>query len=838
MKVIFLSLLVLTVLLNPNSLVGQGVIPTNSDNSDRRDTVVVEDVAYYKTAEIAYEIENSNRFIRTSQKQIDSYDQIREIDSSFDQLSAHLIKEYEEFETFNKQNLSKFFLLNTKKVWLSYRSQLMSWQDHISERIESLMQMSDRIKENEQLWKSTLDRTESDRFSDDINERISNTITDLNKLETRLFDVVSKLSELESRIRDQVIELDQHISIIDELDKYYRSTLFKANQPALWNLDFKGSYEGTVRERLKKAWYENTKSMKDTLPLVAEYFGRFITWCIIIIAFILLIRFLYIRKLPEKYVPDQKNINKLIIVFPWLSIIYMVLFVFGILFNNIPLALSDILALTLLIITYYLLRPYIPSFGRRLIFSFLILLIANSLEIVFWYFGNYARIYLMLEAILGLILVWPLVNDEFKQRVIREARYPSAILVLRYPVFSSFAVAFVVNMFGYQNLTVLLLKIAIQISVSVIIIIAAWELGRSSVFNLLEVLKHYKKTDRFDFLPQLQKRLTWLINLFFILIWLHISLVITELDTPFYAFIDNLLYAERNVGSFVYTYSAIFQFIIIILITWGLTSLVKIIFDEDNFKRTQRLRGIPSAISTTLRLIFALAGFLLAMSAAGIDLTKISILLGAFGVGIGFGLQNIVNNFISGLILIYERPIKVGDTIELNNLLGEVKSIGIRSSNVRTFDGAEVVVPNSLLVSDQLINWTLSDEKRRIEIVVGVKYGTDPTQVIQILKSVAEDHPLVVKNPAPRVLFNEFADSSLNFRLLCWVLFEHGIQTKSDLSVAIDTAFKENSIEIPFPQMDLHVIETPGDKKSKKESIRKPEDDDPLIAGGSGLDTE
>ena len=157
----------------------------------------------------------------------------------------------------------------------------------------------------------------------------------------------------------------------------------------------------------------------------------------------------------------------------------------------------------------------------------------------------------------------------------------------------------------------------------------------------------------------------------------------------------------------------------------------------------------------------------------------------------------------------------------------------IRSSNVRTFDGAEVIVPNSLLVSDQLINWTLSDEKRRIEILVGVKYGTNPSKVIQVLKQVANDNDLVEKNPEPQVLFKEFADSSLNFRLLCWGLFRNWIQIKSDLSVAIEKSFKENNIEIPFPQLDLHVIESNIDLETKKKSDIENDDMKPTITEGS-----
>jgi small-conductance mechanosensitive channel len=195
----------------------------------------------------------------------------------------------------------------------------------------------------------------------------------------------------------------------------------------------------------------------------------------------------------------------------------------------------------------------------------------------------------------------------------------------------------------------------------------------------------------------------------------------------------------------------------------------------------------------------------MALSAAGIDLGKFGLIAGALGIGIGFGLQNIVSNFISGLILIYERPVQSGDTVEVENLMGQVKRIGIRSSSVRTYDGAEVVVPNSNLVSNQLINWTLSDNRKRIEVKVGVAYGSDPNVVMKLLKEVAKSHEKVLSDPEPLPLFEGFGDSSLNFRLLFWVFFEDGFVTKSDVSIGIYNILDENNITIPFPQLDLHV---------------------------------
>jgi small-conductance mechanosensitive channel len=206
-----------------------------------------------------------------------------------------------------------------------------------------------------------------------------------------------------------------------------------------------------------------------------------------------------------------------------------------------------------------------------------------------------------------------------------------------------------------------------------------------------------------------------------------------------------------------------------------------------------------------LRIALIAGGFFFAAAAAGMELTNLSIVLGAFSVGIGFGLQNIFNNMVSGLILAFERPIKVGDTVQVGELMGTVLTIGLRSSVVRSFDGAEVIVPNGNLISDQMINWTRSDSNRRMDIRVGVAYGTDPEKVLSILYDVASEHEKVDKNIEPRVYFIGFGDSSLDFRLLAWTDIEHRLPTESEIHVTINRKLKEAGIEIPFPQRDLHI---------------------------------
>lgn len=803
-KTFLLSLFLLVISVLPFVSGGQNLFQGNEEDKIRTDTDTVQQRSY-KTTQIAFEIENVNRYIKEQNKQIEASRNIAVIDSSFSRLSKQIEEEFTDFTTFNKLNLSKYFLLNTKRVWLSYKSQLTNWQNNVSKRIAGLMDISDRIKEKEKLWEATASKEGSERLPKEIYARIRNSLNELNKLETNLFNAVSQLSLFDSRIADQLVAIDQHIEIIDALHANYRANIFKATQPVLWKIKLKNSYEDSAWTRMEMAWHENLKSLKNSLPSVRDQLDNFIIWCLLIITFIVSVRYFFLRQLPSKRLTKENNINEMIVRHPVKSVIFLVLFTFAILITNIPLVLSGMMTLVELIIAYFLLRMYSSQLSRRLIITFFILMTANILEILLWYFGNYARLYLLFEAGLGILLIWPFIKLKSGSEILPEFRFGKVVILLRYPIFFLYVTAFLVNLFGFKDLTVLLLKIATQVSVSIFIIIGAWEISKSIIHLALEVLAKVKGLQPLEYLPLLHKRTTLFLSLFFALVWFHAFLAIVELDTPFYEGFNKIMKLERHIGSFVFTYNAIFQFILIMLITWGLNSIIRIVFNEGNFKRTQRMRGVPAAISTTLRMIVAFAGFFLALSGAGIDITKISILIGAFGVGIGFGLQDIVNNFISGLVLIYERPIQVGDTIEINALMGVVKSIGIRSSRVRTFDGAEVVVPNSVLVSAQLINWTLSDEKRRIEIMVGVKYGTDPAMVVEILKQVADQNPLVQKDPEPLVLFNEFADSSLNFRLLCWVLFENSLRAKSDLSVAINKAFNENNIEIPFPQLDLHV---------------------------------
>ena len=221
--------------------------------------------------------------------------------------------------------------------------------------------------------------------------------------------------------------------------------------------------------------------------------------------------------------------------------------------------------------------------------------------------------------------------------------------------------------------------------------------------------------------------------------------------------------------------------------------------------------GIPFAVSAVTRYALVFGGVVLAMAAMGIDLTKVTLLAGAVGVGIGFGLQTVVNNFVSGLLLLVERPIKIGDAIQVGDIEGEVRRIGVRSSTIRTSAGAEMIVPNSDLISRAVANWTLSDRKRRLQIDIGVAYGTEPEEMVRLLETAAREVKDVTDTPMPRAWFTGFGDSALNFRLDAWVDdLTRGLAVQSALRMAIAKKLREAGVEIPFPQHDIHIRSASG----------------------------
>ncbi|MFN6943606.1 MAG: mechanosensitive ion channel family protein [Cytophagaceae bacterium] len=255
------------------------------------------------------------------------------------------------------------------------------------------------------------------------------------------------------------------------------------------------------------------------------------------------------------------------------------------------------------------------------------------------------------------------------------------------------------------------------------------------------------------------------------------------------------------------TVGSILYFIIALIFLVFTAERMRLLLIRRIFPRYNINIGIGQAISTIVKYFVLIIGFIVIIHSAGIDMSALGLMAGALGVGIGFGLQNITNNFVSGLIILFERPIKIGDRIEVGNINGDVVAIAARATTVITNDNIAIIIPNSEFISKSVTNWSHSDKKTRFKFPVGVHYKEDPEVVRRLLLEVAAEHPGVLKTPISDVLFTDYADSSLEFILRVWTstYVQRPTLLKSELYYAIFKKFKEHNIEIPYPQRDLHL---------------------------------
>ena len=679
-----------------------------------------------------------------------------------------------------------------RSTWQNFDDNLSALTRNLSQHATTLEATRTHLDELNNTWRGTLESAKKPDTPQPVLQGVQNVIDSVERARRAAESLRSQVLTLQIRLSQEQGRVRIALSAVEQLEERELESLLVRDSPPIW------SGASSVGGEMMK---QSGESFSSEVRASAAFIKRFPFNSLIYVALIVLIAtaLRWMRRRIQKLAEKDPEVQGAV---PIVALPVSTAFVLASLLSPsvYPLAPSLVQAVILfvtLVPTVVLLRRLLEPHLYPILNALLVLYFVDQLRVLMGSLPELARL-VFLGEVLGafLFLVWVLRNRYLRttageNNFLRALRAIAKIGVIFLPI------AFITNIFGYVNLGNVLgiiflrsayfaamLYAAIRIFEGLVIIaLHVRPLGSLRIINLHRAM--------------LQRRIGYLLGFLAFLFWLYLVLRFFGLLTPVTANMQALLNANIGVGSINTSSGRILAFLIAVWVSFLVSRLLRFLLEEDVYHHFHLAPGTPYAISTMLHYAILLLGFVLGLGALGIDLGKITILAGAFSVGIGFGLQNVINNFVSGLILLFERPIKIGDVIEVSGVLGEVRRIGIRASVIRSADGSEVIVPNGSLISSQVTNWTFSDQQRAIEVSVNVVSGVDTQRVVELLKSVAASNPDVVKEPAPQVYMINFAAGGETFQLRVWTdRSREWAQLRSDLAVAINSALAREKIAI------------------------------------------
>ncbi|WP_282036142.1 mechanosensitive ion channel domain-containing protein [Saccharicrinis aurantiacus] len=807
MKLYTLSLLTLIFLLSP--LTGLYV---SSQNSTQPDSAKVE-LKSYAVEEIGNETESIFNLIRKTDGDLKPSLNILEEDS----IIYDLINSVSELK--QSLNIDSLDNLNYKDAEhysiqvADYKKQLDVFKQSL---ISSSINMGDFVTELQVLlkrWALTKELALEEERPEKLITQIENNIKLLKKQDKKINDVQNQTLDLQSDITGSIIYLDELETGLVEVQSLLKGNIFALDSPPLWKtISFKTDTTEVKSSKFKLVVADNVRTIKDDLNDNIIGISVFLFFLLIIFFALLYLRTILLKEGLKEY--DQYVSLCLILLKHPLALALMIALLFAeTIISNMPISMLLSLGILYTIPMAFTIPNIIKEVPKNFFYIFFAYMGSVLCGIVTADLVLFNQLILVFQCTLGVFMVfWIFRKYRNLDKEYSDVKQKFYKFLFGFSAFG-FILSFILSVIGNTGFSSLLVEGYFKLIFGAVLISAT-----AKVFiNLIGVLVKFGprfRSNIFTEYPSLvMSKVKKYLSVFAFFYWVYFSLVSFNIYSDVYAWLEGVLTATTKLGTMSLSLGSLLSFFITLMVALSLSKFIRFLLNDEVFTHFKMPRGVPGAVSMIIRLFIISVGFLMAFAAAEIDISNITIIFGALGVGIGFGLQNIFNNLVSGLILAFERPIQVGDTIQLDNLnlMGEVKDIGIRASTVRTFDGAEVIVPNGNLISNEMVNWTLSDATRRQKIMIGVAYGSDLNKVMQILNDVLHNEIFdgVLKVPQPRVLFDGYGESSIDFKMLFWTHFDNGLGTVSDVGVAIYDALDKEGIVIPFPQRDLHIITTP-----------------------------
>ncbi len=747
-------------------------------------------------ADVATEAESVSAVNRDIQAELSSDRSTETVAQQLPAIAREIDGRLRESRKIVAQSPSIEMLRSLEGEWSRLRRELSGLNRELTVRVNELERYIARLDDLGRTWDQTFVTAKDSSAPTDVLGRIQTVITEIRQAREAVEKQRARALTMQNRVGVQDSRIADALLLVAQARDNALNRMFFRDSPPIWSL--------TVRSRMAQELQDESLSSFSTqwMALAAYAQRQAMRFVLVVVVFITLaIALFWTRRRVRGLSAEETGLSRASLVFEMPIAAALILSLLGSrwIYPQAPRLLWALLGALALIPSVVILRRLITSDLYPILYPLIALFFLDQLRSVTAAVQFLPRLLFLAEMLAAMVFsVW-LVRSAGRppRSTSDEAHSRKMFKIAGYVGLIISSAAFIANGFGYVTLANLLGNGLLDSSYLALILYALVEVfdGLAMIalslrpFAVLGIVSRYRRL--------LHHRVRRALQTLGVLLWALAVLQRLLLRDPLFDAVGQFLTAELGVGSIHVSLGAVLAFGITVWAAFLVSRFVRFLLDEDVYPRVRLKRGLSYAISNMLHYLILVVGFFLGVAALGFDMTRVTILAGAFSVGVGFGLQNIFNNFISGLILLFERPINIGDVVQIEDASGVVERIGIRASIIRTTNGSEIIMPNGKLISERLINWTLSSRQHGIELAIAVAQGTDPRRAIALLEQTAARHPLVTGDPPPQALVVKLGADSLGLELRAWTDHsERWMQIRSELAIAISSALATEKIDI------------------------------------------
>lgn len=754
--------------------------------------------------QIAAESIQLNQRLRSLPDRIVSDESLGETEHQVNELSATTDEKDHETQATLQAGAILSELEQLSGDWQALAKEVKDLSERLTKQATALDNEIRSLRSEESRWSASATELRNQQAALellDINDKV---LRDLSVAIKLVEDRRARLVTLQQSVAQQGVFVTGEIENLKrEMDVSQRS-LLEADSPPLWKVQFGSQSEDSLARLLQRSYASDLKRLKAfiTTRRTALTVAGLIT-----LSALFLFVWLDLKSGVKTTAPDQTKPDQIFSRPVSLALLVGIAATMP-LFHDAPRGARSLLYLIGIVPAIRLLKPRLTPARRQI-------LIGSIVSLLVWQLIIFLRVPLWLkrdlvEIFIVLVVSWFvwLTHKARQERVAGHKKGRSVPMLGVYLANGLLVVAFMANLFGYVGMSDLLVQATLASAYRAVALYTIVVIGSLLISSVLKAEASQRLASVRAGGEVLVRRLSFVLALLMLFVWIHQTLNLFAIRQDVYDAIGVALNYQFKIGSATIAVSSIVAFILTLVLGYLVAIVFRVILGKEILPRLKLSSGLPNAIATITHYVLLVLIFLLALAAAGVELSKFTILTGALGVGLGFGLQNVVNNFVSGLILLFERPVRIGDLLEIGGVSGAVTKIGFRSSTLHAFDGSDLIIPNATLISQQVVNWTLTGTRRRVVLNIPVAYGNDPAQVCDLLRKTMAAHPEVLRFPVPMVLFHGFGNNALNFEIRFWAPRPEILpELKSDVALSIAAALSEAGIKVPIPQVHIRTTD-------------------------------